>query len=368
MTIIKKHYHPDDIYAIGSLVYDDVSGKQYMITGASYQNLNFELLAVYQLNENHFRRNNSVKANKSIRSNVAISYDNLKERKTSLVSHIPISFNINYSSNIDLNFRKLIFLILIYDLDFDTNNRPQTAIIKTISNLVDIDGNKHCEIKYLELPLNIFITQNSLCYNIIAFNSSYIGMSKTLQYYNRVEYPNVYNWYGEVASQVSAIYSDPFGEIEILNIYLTNLLEYDWYINEGQIILNNDEWERLQKEFNAVAAYPYIDEAFAESLIPSSVYKYEKFNYYKDMLVKLNISIVFNIEADNDIIIFKHLLEKSVLNGYTGDKEITIKGYTNNKSETDNFDDYALNSYSDELMIINNIHNHLSNNELYLYF
>ena len=96
----------------------------------------------------------------------------------------------------------------------------------------------------------------------------------------------------------------------------------------------------------SVAAYPYIDNEFAETLANSAAFSYKGFNYYKDMLEKLNISFVFNLDPDYNILIDRSLLEKSVLNGYNGDKDLLLKGYADNKSLMDNFDDFISTNYS----------------------
>lgn len=396
LTIIKKHYHPDDMYEVGSLVYDEETGKKYMITGSSYQNLNRELLAVYQLNENHFRRNNSVKANKAIRSNVAISYDNLKERKTCLKETYSISFN-NIGDNTSVNLRKKIFSCLQSDFTFQTVDRPQVAIIRALSQLKTSNGAVVDFKRYIDIPLNIFYASNALIFNITTIANSYIGMSKIIENYENVGSGYASDFKGAVISQNPVIYTDPFGEIKNIDIYFTNLLLYNWYEGQGNVTLSKTEYERIYSEIDTVAAYPSIDSNLAENLILDSVYSKTNVQLEKDMLEILNVSIVFEVATSSDIILFDNMFKLSAFNGYSDNYNITVYGFSQNKSLNDSFEDCLSNnmlltneiadncikmcisgnfagvksvlikSNSEPVLIINNVDLHLQNNYLLFY-
>lgn len=407
LTVIKKHYHPDDMYEVGSLIYDDVNDKRYMITGASYQNLNFELLAVYQLNENHFRRSNSVKANKAIRSNIGISYQNVQERKSHFNKIVKVDF-INNQQNIDIgiSLKKLIFSCLLNKTEMGQAN-PQIALLE-ISNILTKDNlTKENFKRIIAYPINTFFSNNTLNFNILMPNNAYCGNSKTLRYFSRRLNQRTWYLYGNVNSQMPVLYTDPLGEIQKLNIHLCNLPDIDVtpYISSGNASDGNtigtesvsqETYNALVDNFLLAASIPQVNDDYIETLKLSKVYTLDGINYLKDMLERLNITLSFQLE-NRDLIFCQSFLQKSILNGDNDNTIYVIKGYLENKSEYDNFDDYNEQTYSlntseienilhlsilgdfnntkslvllsdsKPLIIINNIQNHIYNNEVGIY-
>ncbi len=358
LTIIKKHNHPNEIYEIGSLVYDDVSGKQYMITGASYQNLNFELLAVYQLNENHFRRNNSVKANKSIRSNIAISYENTKIRKSCFNRIVNIGFSNNQqNSDLNLNFKKLIFSCLLEKDNIGQAN-PQVALMEISDKLMKEDLSIEDYQRTIIYPLNTFFSNNSISFTILMPNNAYCGNSKSLHQSNPGSVVGDHtNEYGSVESQMPVLYTDPLGEIQLLNVYLCNLpyidvsnytSNYNGNVSDGNAIymynISQDTYNTLVDNFVLAASMPEIDSNFVSSLKLTSVFNLNNINFYKDMLERLNLTFSFELSGE-DIVVCQNFLQNSILNGNNEDIAFTIKGYLTNKSEYDGFDDYSTQTF-----------------------
>lgn len=342
LTIIKKHYHPDEMYEIGSLVYDEESDKKYMITGSSYQNLNFELLAVYQLNENHFRRSNSVKANKAIRNNTSISYENLKDRKTFLRNRINISFTNDKISSENINIKKRLFSSLLNDFVYD-DIKPQIAIVKIKSILNNGKENQDYS-KFIDIPLNIFYTSNSLFFNFTTLNNSYIGMSKVIKN-EEVGGSGYYSVYkGNVERQFPVIFTDPLGEISNIDVYLTNVIsQLNWYEGKGDIKLSSQEYERISNEIDTVAAYPQIDDDIANEIIKNSIYEIHNLNLFKDMLEIVNITISFEVVSDDDILIFDNIFKLSALYNSNEQGILKLYAFEENKDCHDSYENFLNN-------------------------
>lgn len=355
LTIIKKHHHPDEMYEIGSLVYDEESNKKYMITGSSYQNLNFELLAVYQLNENHFRRNNSVKANKAIRSNVAISYQNIQERKSNFNKIINVDFGNNRpNSDIGLNLKKLIFSSLLDKTQMGQAN-PQIALLEIKSSLQRNDFTLEKYTKTIAYPINTFFSDNIINFNILMPNNAYCGNSKVLNVLESQTAQAKTYAYGNVNSQIPTLYTDPLGEIEQLNIYLCNLpnIDISKYLtdgsaSDGNIIdsenVTSDTYQTLADSFIFAAGIPQINDNFIDSLKLTNVYGLNNINYYKDMLEKLNITFSFQLESE-DVIFCQQFSQKSILNGNNDNVNYLVKGFNQKKSEYDSFEGASSQNY-----------------------
>lgn len=405
LTIIKKHYHPEEMYEIGSLVYDEENDKRYMITGSSYQNLNFELLAVYQLNENHFRRNNSVKANKSIRSNIAISYQNIQERKTSFNKIIKIGFENNQqNSDIGINLKKLVFSSLLDKSQIGQAN-PQIALFEIKSVLTKNDATIENYERTIAYPINTFFSNNTICFNILMPNNAYCGNSKTLNYTSSSSSTRFVHEYGSVQAQIPVLYTDPLGEIGLLNIFLCNLPNIDvtQYLTNGNASngdaidtdnVTEEIYQTLVDSFIFAAGIPQINDSFIDSLKLSNIYALNNINYYKDMLERLNITLSFQLDNE-DIIFCQQFLQDSILNGNNSNVNYIVKCFSKNKTEYDSFKDASnqtfnvtveetnnslvikidgdfsnqasvvfLDNLNNPLLIINNIDKHIYNNSL----
>lgn len=411
LTIIKKHYHPDEMYEIGSLVNDEESGKKYMITGSSYQNLNFELLAVYQLNENHFRRSNSVKANKAIRNNTSISYENLKDRKTCFNNVFQVSFDKNKCSNLKKIEKEYIFTALL-----NKNIQPINGVlISTLSNLVDNKSLTHIIKKYFYIPLSAFVVDKAVILNFQFLNNTFAGNKKNIP----VQYDSYFHTYiysGYIDSQLPILYTDPFGEIQKLSIYLANISSenIDDYIdiNDDATDSSIPKWKRMEGEltseeakkffalvnqFKTITSIPIIETEDALEIINTCENKKENINIYFDMLEKLNISIINDIESDEDIVICDGLSNLSAyinrltyndfyifksnrnlniedIKNITGNEQFSFKVEEDKnifKITLENIEDsykaIVLYRGNDALLIINNIDRHIFNKSVILY-
>ena len=322
LTIIKKHYHPDEMYEIGSLVYDEENGKRYMITGSSYQNLNFELLAVYQLNENHFRRNNSVKANKSIRSNIKISYENLKDRKTCFKDSLYFTYDINKVSDIDIELKKILcnaittyhYYRIISRVLLKIESKLKTDYVASVNFL-----------HYVKAPVNYYTSDSQIVLNFTLEGNRVAGYKMTMDCDTRrsnvpggEELPDLYHS-GLINSQIPIMYVDPFSEIQTLSLYYHyTITDFSQYMDKNGNSSSDDidvTWSTTSDENGATTEYYSIvdsidsfcngAEASEETYenVKDSIIKKENINYLKDALEKLNISLTYEFISSNDFII-----------------------------------------------------------------
>ncbi len=351
LVFSKKHYHPNELYSIGSRVVDEASGKSYLITNVSYQNINLELLAVYQLNENHFRRNLSVKASKSIRANTTIAYNNLKDRRILIKKKIRLTFDDeNVLEEIDLENKKRLLSAIIPGYNYDYAKIPQAALLVSKSHLTKENGDIVEFSKNILTPLNTFQSNNSICMNITMLDNAFAGYRKKLR---QIGTPLIgqYQPFSLVESQVPELYTDPFGEIAEADVHLCNLPKYDvdkyLMINNdastgttfgqtGLINITNEVYETLVDGFTAMASFPVIDNDLANRLKNNTLYLDNHRNFLKDMLEKLNITFQHELICDNDIMTSNDLIHLSQYFNLE-QPNIEVFGYDTNKDFNDDF-------------------------------
>lgn len=340
LTIIKKHYHPEEMYEIGSLVYDEENNKKYMITGSSYQNLNFELLAVYQLNENHFRRNNSVKANKAIRQNASIDYSNIKNRKVSIINNI----NLNSNSNNNSKFRFIFNSIVNDDLDI-----PQCVLINASSNLLN-SNNENVEMnKKFVLPLLSTANDNEIIFVFCIQDNAMIGKDK---YFDDKSYSGaggVRRYYPitRISKQVDVLYTDPFGCIDIMELDLCSNPQDMTDIEIGNDNVTETTFNMYLDNYKRLACVTISDDE-ANILKENSIINFG-LNILKDSIEKPIISYIVKFNSENIILTNKLLLSSLKKVVFSN---LIVKLYTCNVSIYDDIDYIA--SYQAECSLIDN--------------
>ncbi len=311
LTFTKKHWHFNEIYEVGSRVYDEKENKTYMITGVSYQNFNFELLAIYQLNENHFRRSNTVRASKAIRDNVAIDYTNLKNRKISISKEFCISDSLSESNEQDCKFIFNPFLT-------HKEKIPQCVLIKILSRLIKNDNEIINYEKYFILPV-VSVLENN-CMNFI-FNfkdNALIGKDKNIREKLWSENPGGTN--SNITfrvycpeSQTDVLYTDPFGCVDKLELQLcANPQDLtDIEIENGNV--SKEDFEKYVSNYKRLSKVT-LDEESINAMNENAIYSYN-LNIFKDSLEKPIISLAMR-NKNNDIVLTSSYF-KAILNNDT---------------------------------------------------
>ena len=312
IIITKNVQNFSDILETGTRVID--GNKQYLITNVGIQNRDYDYTVTYQLNENHFRRNDSIVASQEIRQNIEIAVDATKERKTMLayeykLSTTPISIIDN------LAIKEQVFSAL---LTSSVNKYPQTALLN-IKN-----ENKITEIQRL-CDIARFILNDTMCFNITYFDNAEAGKQKNVNsngtyiYYNGQQIGYTY-LQGSPNSQIPVLYTDIFGEVPIFDVKLlqanTPKIED---VDITSFTTGQQFGEYIQdviKQVRYASSYPSVSANFLNDFateIENPILKIENINYYKDMLDTFNYTLGLHINSDNNIILCKGLFEDSNL-------------------------------------------------------
>jgi len=311
LTFIKKHWHYNEIYPVGSRVVDEKDNKIYMITGVAYQNINFELVAVYQLNENHFRRSNSVKASKSIRANSAIEFTNVKRRN--------IAINKEISINDIFKDTAPQYHFFFNPFCFIKEKIPQCVLISTTSILKDEKNNNIEYKKHFVLPIVCIAEDNKMLFVFNFKDNALIGKDKYLGERQWSETPS--GTYTTISfkvycptSQIDILYTDPFGCVDKLNMeFCSNPQDIAELDINGKGELNKSEFDKLLLNYKRLATVSINDESIQE-LRENLVFSFN-LNILKDCLEKPNI--LFSINNKNKNIILTKDYITSILNNET---------------------------------------------------
>lgn len=286
-----------DIYETGTRVVKD--NKNYIITSVGIQNRGYEYDVVYQLNENHFRKNDSIEAPKEIRRNIEIAIDSTKERKSMLNSNVCLSLNSVDKENI-FN-KKDIFSSLLLN-STEINRYPQLVILELKSKNPFVSGFKN-NIKLL-CGIARYIVNDTICFNFKFFDNAEAGKEKLLQLHG--------DMVGTPSEQSPILYTDIFGEFEkfnltFCNINAGNITEYESGTSEE----NLQFIKKIAKLSKVMAKYPILEEELVET--KDIITTINGINYYKDMLDTFNYTIGVHIETDNNMILSDNLLQNSIL-------------------------------------------------------
>lgn len=319
----------NDIYELGSLVVD--GDKQYLITNISIQNRGYDYDVVYQLNENHFRKSDSIVAPQEIRKNIEIGYNGLTDRKSCKIVKLQLSQKSTAEESIDIinNFidKRLIYSSLI---SFTTES-PQLAKLRFRSTLERADTGVFDE-KIIDrlCAFSKCIIDNTFCFNLKYFDNAECGKQKVL--HQNVIANNVY-WVSSPEQQIPLLYTDGFGEAKYVDISLihSNSTELADLETSDELTTNNALVETSQV-INQTTNYPLTTGIEPNKIKYLATYNMIKYN--KDMLDIFNFTLGFKVETDNNIILCKAFFNKNTIsNNYS--RLAYVSSNLNNVKEED---------------------------------
>ena len=292
ITITKTIENYADIYPITTRV---VNGdKKYIITNVSVKNRGIDYEVVYQLNENHIRRNDSIAAPQTIRTNIDIGIDATKERRSALIETYKLSMTQYEDEQKSVN-KQLVFSPLLNN--YDENNFPKIAIMKFKSYMyshVSQNITTHNIEKELACDIVRFYSANTIWFNMRYYDNAEAGKKKILQqrYAPTLQYPDE-TFYATPNQQIPVLYTDAFGEFDTFSISFNRSSANLDDIKKTFSGYETDTINSLLKS----ADYPLA------SIKGESVFDIENINYKKQRLDTLNYTFGIKIESDPNIII-----------------------------------------------------------------
>lgn len=323
-----------DIKEVGTRVINN--DKNYIITNVAIQNRGYDYEVIYQLNENHIRRNDLIVAPQEIRKDIAIGVDATKERKSMLNFDFNISLNnINNLNILNNDIKDSVYSSLLSNVDVDFIEIAKLNIFSNLSSLNGIIENKIdrlCEIARYNI-------NNSFCLNIKYNDNAEAGKQKELKETNGFDIenlttPKIYNM-GSVIRQIPILYTDYFGEFETFNLSFININAEeltDIKVYAG-VIGGDVEFDKTNNAISPLVNYPTTDGL--ENIEIINIIEINNINYYKDMLDTFNYTIAFTVNSDVNIILCKSFFLNSLLLTKNGAKISTIKTYNQNITEND---------------------------------
>lgn len=335
LTIVKTIENFGDVVDIGTRVIGD--NKTYIITNVSIQNRGFVYDVVYQLNENHIRKNDNIEAPQEIRRNIEIGIDATKERKSMFCKEFKLSL-VNVDNNLT-NEEKQNFLSCLFKT-YNSGNYPQLAYLKLKSSVPFVSS----ETTQLELLCEIarFVINDTICFNFRFFDNAEAGKKKILQHkvhtiaLSGTLIERSVDFYGMPKEQSPILYTDYFGEFEGFDVKLLNINGLDYItLDEGDNDTERVEYiDNIHKMINSMASFPLASSIDA-SQIENPVIEVNNINYYKDMLDTFNYTLGYHIESDNNIVVCDNLIKNNVLMT-TNKKQLKyIQTRTRNMTEQD---------------------------------
>lgn len=345
VTVTVENFN--EIKEIGTRVINE--DKVYLITNVSIQNRGFEYDVVYQLNENHIRKSDTIQAPQEIRKNIAIGIDATKERKSMLTYNAGISYRLQdenlYKTELSGELLNQMFSQL-NDENTDMSKEIQLAHLTFNSTLVDQNENiqqysisRLCEIAR-------YYMNNTICFNMRYFDNAEAGKNKTLQKENINLIGTVF--FGVPKQQIPILYTDPFGEFETFDIKFINVTQKDITEIEPDINISNTsaptstaQRQAMAKYLNEInpsidilATYPLTDVVPSEN-IDTPVAEIKNIQYFKDMLDTFNYTIGFHYNVSKDIILCKNFFENSTLMQNYGESLAYYRIFDRNVTEED---------------------------------
>lgn len=300
----------NDIYETGTRVVKD--NKNYIITSVGIQNRGYEYDVIYQLNENHFRKNDSIEPPKEIRKNIEISIDSTKERKSMFTQKIKLSLNeVNKESVFD---KKDIISSLL--TNYDISKYPQILMINIKSDNPFVSGYE----KNIKLLCEIarYTINNTICFNFRFLDNAEAGKEKYIQLGNvnvtvGVGLTSDVNIVSVPSSQIPILYTDIFGEfnkfdVSFCSINIEDLTKLQIGDSEQSKV---DYGNMISKVMTTMSRYPVPqDDLITEDNVLTTI---NGINYYKDMLDTFNYTIGVHVETDDNMILSDNLLKNSIL-------------------------------------------------------
>lgn len=322
----------NDIYELGSLVID--GDKQYLITNISIQNRGYDYDVVYQLNENHFRKSDSIVAPQEIRKNIEIGYNGLTDRKSCKIVKLKLSQKSTVDDNIDV-INNYVNKSLLYSALLSFRPAvPQLAKIRFRSILKRTNVEVYDE-KIIDrlCAFSKCVIDNTFCFNLKYFDNAECGKQKIL--HQNVIANNVY-WSSSPEQQIPILYTDGFGEAKYVDISLINSNSESLSdIETTDPLTTQRELIRTTEVINQTTNYPLTTGIKPNKIKYLATYNMIKYN--KDMLDIFNFTLGFKIETDNNIILCKAFFNKNTIsNNYS--RLAYVSSNLNNVKEEDLID------------------------------
>lgn len=338
ITVMQKYSSRDEIFELGARVKKD--NDYYLITNIGIKNANTKLIVVYQLNKEYQRRNINVLASEEILKNIAIGYDNLKERFRELIDEVEIyTKSSNYKASKILTDKRILLSALIPN-EIHSALTPQLAVVENISK-VNIDNTDKTETIKNLFYLAKMITVNGINIILTSIDNALLGTKKIARVINNIEAQ-----FAGVRKQIPILFTNPFGENDKTTISFTSLNNTPLEAVDINTIGDSDMgWADAKAKFlNAWQIFYGMNElpdivTHEEELRTNEIFRTETINEFKDMLENYNQTISFRIKSNNDILVHNKIYELSRLNKSTDTHTLKIKGYSKNKSYFDNLTD-----------------------------
>lgn len=320
-----------DIKEVGTRVID--GDKTYIITNVSIQNRGYDYEVIYQLNENHIRKSDTIVAPQEIRKNIEIGINSTKERKSMLNFEYYLSLTGNKNTNIKE--REFIYSSLLSNSNVVTPSDATITIYSKLNN-TDYSISRSC-------GLAKYIINDTFCLNLKFFDNAEAGKSKTLDTQSFTQQgviPKIATIYGMPNSQIPVLYTDYFGEFQQFRVDFYGYNADDISLPEGKTEYGSSTTRlsqigiQLSQSANNPISY--------KGLGDSSGIVIDNINYYKDMLDNFNYTIGYHINADKNIILCQNFFKNSLLMTKNGAKISYIETYDKNITEND----YNVNNFS----------------------
>lgn len=299
-TIQRTTEKPQDyIDLIGSRVRRDE--KVFMITNISIRNRNFQFDVFFQLNENHVRKNMSYQAPQSIRSNTAIQYSNIQDRKTVIRDKVICSLDAAMAispTRLQQKYKIAVFNALLphsifqdVNPDLPGNYYPQFV---NIENTFEQTGAQQ-----FSTNISPFLIGNNICYNMQFPSNAISGIELIID--------DEYFDFGRVKGQIPKLYTDLFGEVKKTGIEIISA--------KADIPVDGDTanivWgTSTEREFNNAKDTVYDSTKIGTEFLTAQnvVIKIPSINLQKDMLEMYNITYMLEV-GGQDIYVYPEMLK-----------------------------------------------------------
>lgn len=338
--IFDKHYYRYEDFAnhLGCRV--KKGDKTYTITSISYLNRQFVYQVIYQLNENHARKNNAYQANQEIRKNTEISTKGIKERKTAIRQIIKLGLTPQAQEGYQFLVDKKIALSALMPQTIASKYYPQTALITINSKLKRKSDNAIIDFEIDRLTSVVkFKFKNQINLNFNFFDNADAGKSKSAP-------PQAGDLWEQntarIASQVPIIYTDPFGEVQYCKTRLASLTTSALQDINSTYDNNQTEWNKSVKVYKAMLELPLVSSDIKADLLSNVSVETPYQNIFKDQLEDFDNNIIIE-PTSSELIICENLSALSrLLKQSDTDETVFLRYYSQPKAENDNLSDYLV--------------------------
>lgn len=301
-TIQRTTEKPQDyINLIGSRVKRD--GKMFMITNVAFRNRNFQYDVFFQLNENHLRKNMSYQAPQNIRSNTAIQYDNISDRRTNFDVKLSMGLKpVERLANLNKIIPNTAVVLNIFGVNCDESFFPQAANItnKFVLKSQDASESKANDEEFT-IPIIRFSTNNQVSINIQFYDNATAGVKREVEKKGSDPFYRVNN-------QIPVLYTDPFGEVSGTKIELVNVAGGAFFDIDAEALQDyDDNYNYVLTEFNRTlnmqnaTATPKGHASVNKLVLSSNNF----INLQKDMHEKYNITFTMLLDG-GEVIVFEN--------------------------------------------------------------